>query len=324
MNNYYNLPQYFLDGVYANTLSANVYVYSPLLSGINLNDRSIALLFANIDSVFTTVQSNSSIWILSGGNGSSFNSSEIAANSANWNNTFTIVSVYSGDWQYITTFVHDNSASWLLDNNFNSIDLVANSGNWQNTYSLVNSNSADWVSTTITVRANSASWVGGAGFDSSDLVANSANWSSVYTTVRNNSGDWENTETTVRSNSAFWNTDYHSIGITLAGVQSITTGIKGDVEIPYACTIQRVTLLGDVSGTLVVDIWKDTYNNFPPTSADSITGGNYPTLSGTNKYQDTTLTSWTVNIVEGDILRFNVLTAATLARAHLILKVVKV
>ena len=38
----------------------------------------------------------------------------------------------------------------------------------------------------------------------------------------------------------------------------ITTGVKGSVEVPFSCTIAAWTLLADVSGSIVVDIWKDS------------------------------------------------------------------
>jgi len=40
------------------------------------------------------------------------------------------------------------------------------------------------------------------------------------------------------------------------GASAITTGEKGHLEIPFACTIQQVTMLADQSGSIVVDIWK--------------------------------------------------------------------
>ena len=107
------------------------------------------------------------------------------------------------------------------------------------------------------------------------------------------------------------------------GGSAITTGIKGDLEIPFACTINRATLLADQSGSIVVDIWKDTYANFAPTVADTITAAAKPTLSAATKSQDSTLTGWTTSIAAGDILRFNVDSASTLTRVTLSLKVTK-
>lgn len=111
-------------------------------------------------------------------------------------------------------------------------------------------------------------------------------------------------------------------GITIdGGGSAITTGVKGYVEIPYAGTIQRVTMLADQSGSAVVDIWKDTYANYPPTDADSITASAVPTISSATKSQDTTLTGWTTSVTAGDILGFNVDSASTITRLHVILTI---
>lgn len=107
------------------------------------------------------------------------------------------------------------------------------------------------------------------------------------------------------------------------GGSAITTGEKGHLEIPFAGTIQAVTTLADASGSIVVDIWKDTYANFPPTNADSITASAPPTLSSAQKAQDTTLTGWTKTIAAGDILAFNVDSATTVTRVVISLKVAK-
>ena len=107
------------------------------------------------------------------------------------------------------------------------------------------------------------------------------------------------------------------------GGSAITTGEKGHLEIPFACTIQQVTMLADQVGSIVVDIWKNTYVNYPPTDVDSITASAPPTLSSAQKSQDSTLTGWTTAIAEGDILAFNVDSAATITRVTISLKVEK-
>jgi len=115
-----------------------------------------------------------------------------------------------------------------------------------------------------------------------------------------------------------------SIGITIdGGGSAITTGVKGYISVPYACTINSVTLLADQSGSCVIDVWKDTYANYPPTVADTITAAAKPTISAATKSQDTTLTGWTTSIAADDVLGFNVDSASTLTRVHLILKVTK-
>ena len=104
----------------------------------------------------------------------------------------------------------------------------------------------------------------------------------------------------------------------------ISTGIAGDIQVPFDCTIQEVTLLGDQSGSIIVDIWKDTYANFAPTDADSITASAVPTITTAIKSTDATLTGWTTSVVAGDVLRFNVDSVTTIERCTIILKIKKV
>ena len=108
------------------------------------------------------------------------------------------------------------------------------------------------------------------------------------------------------------------------GGSAITTGQKGHLEIPFACTIQQVTMLADQSGSIVVDIWKDSYANFPPTVADTITASAKPTIITAQKSQDSTLTGWTTAITAGDVLAFNVDSVTTIERVIVSLKVKKI
>jgi len=107
------------------------------------------------------------------------------------------------------------------------------------------------------------------------------------------------------------------------GGSAITTGIKGDLEIPFACTINRVTMLGSPSGSIVVDIWKQAYADFPPEDAQSITASAPPTITTAEKSQDSTLTGWTTAIAAGDCLRFYVDSVTDIERVTLSLKVTK-
>lgn len=105
------------------------------------------------------------------------------------------------------------------------------------------------------------------------------------------------------------------------GGSALTTGVKADVYVPYPCTITAVTMLVDQSGSVVVDIWKDTYGNYPPTIADTITASALPTISSAIKSQDTTLTGWTTAVAAGSTLRFNINSATTVTRLALTLTV---
>jgi hypothetical protein len=101
----------------------------------------------------------------------------------------------------------------------------------------------------------------------------------------------------------------------------LTTGVKGDLVIPFDATINEWSLLADQTGNVVVDIWKDTYANYPPTVGDSITASAKPTISSNNKAQSSTLTGWTTTISAGDILRFNIDSVDTIERLSINLKV---
>jgi hypothetical protein len=104
------------------------------------------------------------------------------------------------------------------------------------------------------------------------------------------------------------------------GGSAIATGEKGHVEPSFAMTITGWTILADQSGSIVVDVWKNTYANYPPTSADSIAGTEKPTLSSAQKSQDLSLTTWTTAVAAGDILAFNVDSASTVTRVTVALR----
>ncbi|MBA7518590.1 hypothetical protein ES705_10661 [subsurface metagenome] len=103
------------------------------------------------------------------------------------------------------------------------------------------------------------------------------------------------------------------------GGSVITAGEKGHVACPYNGDIEAVELLADQSGSIVVDIWKGIYDNFPPTDAGSITGSSPPTISSAQKSRDTTLTGWTKPTKKGEILAFNVDSCTTITRVTVML-----
>ncbi|MBA7589122.1 hypothetical protein ES708_31197 [subsurface metagenome] len=103
----------------------------------------------------------------------------------------------------------------------------------------------------------------------------------------------------------------------------ITTGVKGALEIPFACTINRWTLLGDQSGSIQVNIWKQAYDDYPPEAGQKITGDLPPKIEGAFMGQSATLTGWTVAITAGDCLMFNVDSITSCERVTLSLKVTK-
>lgn len=103
----------------------------------------------------------------------------------------------------------------------------------------------------------------------------------------------------------------------------ISTGQKGHVMVPFNCKVTGWDIFADQSGSIVVDVWKDTYANFPPTVADTIAGTEKPTLSSARKNQDTSLSSWTTTLTKGEVIAFNVDSATTVTRVTVVLRVVR-
>ena len=107
------------------------------------------------------------------------------------------------------------------------------------------------------------------------------------------------------------------------GVEAITPGVFGDIEVPSDGVIEGWTMLEGTgtSGSIVVDVWKDTYANFPPTVADTITGSDKPTISSAAKGQNLSLTGWgSTSIARGQILRFNVDSSTSVKQVTLSLR----
>ncbi len=113
-----------------------------------------------------------------------------------------------------------------------------------------------------------------------------------------------------------------SVGTTIdGGGSAITPGSKGYITIPYGGTVQSWTILADQSGSIVIDVKKCTYAGFPTTV--SIAGSEKPTLSSAQNNRDTSLTSFSTSITEGDIWEFVVDSASTVTRVNLNFKVIK-
>lgn len=104
---------------------------------------------------------------------------------------------------------------------------------------------------------------------------------------------------------------------------ALTTGVKGYLRCPYAGTLTAARLLADQVGSIVVDIWKDTYGNFPPLVADTITAAAKPTIVAAQKAENTTLVGWTTAVAEGDILAFNIDSISTVTRVEVELSITR-
>ena len=101
-----------------------------------------------------------------------------------------------------------------------------------------------------------------------------------------------------------------SFGVVFSkGDGTITTSDTAKLVIPFGGYITGWRILEisstPVSSSIVVDVKKTTYDNYP-SSFSSIAGSEKPTLSSVVKNQDTTLTTWTTSFEAGDIFEFDV------------------
>lgn len=109
------------------------------------------------------------------------------------------------------------------------------------------------------------------------------------------------------------------------GGAAIAAGTVGFLEVPFACHVDRWTLVAEQHGSVVVDIWRDAYSNYPPTDADSMPGTtNMPAISGTVAAQGTDLTGWgTQGIASGDVLVYHVDSCVSIELCTIALRVQK-
>ena len=99
-------------------------------------------------------------------------------------------------------------------------------------------------------------------------------------------------------------------GVTFDGQGSVIAGSKTVlVPIERACVISAVSIVGDVSGSITVDLQRYTPTGFgtlgSPTTLGSIA------LSSSQHTRDTTLSGWTKSLSVGDVLSFT--TSGTIA-----------
>lgn len=105
---------------------------------------------------------------------------------------------------------------------------------------------------------------------------------------------------------------------------AIPAGMKVDVQLPFACTIQGWTMLADQVGSIQIDLWRTSYANSPPNVGNTITASAKPALANALKGQGTALTGWSLALSAGDVIRFNVDSATTLQRVTFALRLQRV
>lgn len=108
--------------------------------------------------------------------------------------------------------------------------------------------------------------------------------------------------------------------------QSLSIGYKGFLIIPFWLIINDWILGADVSCTAVMDVWKCTQAQYPPTVANSITGIAQPQLSNQALAKSSTLTGWNIEINQGDVVGFDIqsISVGAPTRLTLVLECVRI
>jgi hypothetical protein len=90
------------------------------------------------------------------------------------------------------------------------------------------------------------------------------------------------------------------------GGSVLETGSKAYIRVSQSGTLYKYTALADITGSAIIDIYKNTYANYPPTSSSSITSGSKPTISTGIKTENSTLTGFSsVTFSSGDVFGIN-------------------
>jgi len=114
-----------------------------------------------------------------------------------------------------------------------------------------------------------------------------------------------------------------TVTFTLDGSGSeIADNTAGWWVLPWAFTATRWTLLADVSGAIKIDVWVDTYANYPPDNGDTVTGGHEPEIAASGvKAQDTDISDWgDVTWASGSVVKVSVDSCTTITHAVLVIE----
>lgn len=249
-----------------------------------------------------------------------------SGNSNQWSSAYSSVYATSGFWDSTYTSVNTNSAK------YDSVYTTTNtkSANWDSTYNTVFTASGSWAAQTLAfdestailsiTNGNTVSLSALSGGGSSSPVSET---DPIFTTwAQANSAKYESTYTTVSAITG--NLILGQLGISIDGAGSvITMGVKQYLRVPYNCTITSYELVAKPSGSIVIDVYKSTYENYPPTTSIVGGGGTPPTINSDIKYRDTTLTSWSKTLTAGEYLGFNVTEVTSITAVTLTLTTLK-
>ena len=106
------------------------------------------------------------------------------------------------------------------------------------------------------------------------------------------------------------------------GGATIATGIKGYLEVPFACTVNTWTLLADTTGSVTIDVYSDAYASYG-TNTSMVGAGTKPAIASATKAQSAPASWTTTSIAAGNIIGFNVTSVSAVTRVTISLKVTR-
>ena len=104
------------------------------------------------------------------------------------------------------------------------------------------------------------------------------------------------------------------------GGAALAAGLHGSpVRMPFAARIRGWALTAMQTGSLALDIRVSNFAGVPAGTGARICASARPTLSSAAKAESSTLTGWTTDLAAGDYLQIEVISAATVEDATLVL-----
>lgn len=163
-----------------------------------------------------------------------------------------------------------------------------------------------------------------AGFVGSDGAGNFDDFYPDGTTVEISTGTLQVKDAGITAAKLATDADDDAIEFVIdGGGSAITTGVKGCLEIPWAATISSALVTAPIeSGSIEIDVWVDSYANFPLTVADTIVAS-APIAMTTAQTGSSDLTGWTTAVAKGQWVCFNVTSVTDTTLATVSLKVDK-
>jgi len=142
-------------------------------------------------------------------------------------------------------------------------------------------------------------------------------------------GAWGSIVANIKGMGVAANTNIADMTVIIDGAgMAIVAGLKGYLFVDFACTVNQWTVVGDETGSIVIDIWACTYAQFDsgathPVVGDSIAGSGLPTLASATKAQAAP-TGWgTTTLAAGTVLGIYVASCTSIKRVTLAHKVTK-